>query len=159
MDRSIDMTVNDDHHKVVITKVFPIDRETLFSAFTESQKLKKWFCIEQGWDAEVKNTLRVGGKYSIKMQTQDGLSSVNYGVYKEIDSPRRLAFTWATNKSFDSMVILDFEPTGSGTRITLTHDMLPNEIYYYMHLWGWQRCFENLSRLVHTMTHERRAFA
>ena len=153
------MTVNDDHHKIVITKIYPTDRKTLFSAFTESQKMKEWFFIEKSWDVEVRNTLRVGDKYSIKMQTQDGLVSNNYGVYKEIDPPKRLVFTWAINKNIDSLVIVNFESQEDGAKITLTHDMLPNESYYYLHLWSWQNLFANLRQFVCAQNHEHAEMA
>lgn len=146
------MKANVADHTVVIRKTFPIDRKTLFAAFTESQKMQKWFFIERCWNTEVKNTLKVGEKYSIKMLTHDGLVSNNHGVYKEIDPPKRLVFTWAINESIDSLVKVDFELANGGTKITLTHDSLPNESYYCLHLWSWQHCLENLRRYSNTLT-------
>jgi len=149
------MTAKADHHKIVIKKVFPIDRKTLFSAFTESQKMKEWFFLEKGWNVEVRNNLKVGENYSIKMRSQDGLISNNTGVYKDIESPNRLAFTWAVSNNIDSLVIVDFESIKGDTKITLTHDRLPNESYYYLHLWAWQHWFENLRQFVYRLNCER----
>jgi uncharacterized protein YndB with AHSA1/START domain len=131
-------------YQVVLTKVFPVDRPILFSAFTQPQKMEKWFFLEKNWETEIRNTVETGGRYTIKMRNEDGMESNHSGIYKEIDPPKRLVFTWDTNKSIKTLVSIDFKELSDGTEITLTHEKLPNESFFYLHLWSWQRFFDNL---------------
>jgi uncharacterized protein YndB with AHSA1/START domain len=54
------------------------------------------------------------------------------GTYLEIDRPRRLVFTFHTDRHAQelSRVSIDIVPRGSGCELTLTHEMDPKWVDY-----------------------------
>jgi uncharacterized protein YndB with AHSA1/START domain len=112
--------------------------EEVFSYFTDPARYVRWM------GAEAKLNPVPGGEYRIRMG--DGFEAA--GTFAELDPPHRLVFTWgfaddeaakktknpeageATSGSAmpagSTRVTVTFEPEGHGTRLTLTHDRLPN---------------------------------
>jgi uncharacterized protein YndB with AHSA1/START domain len=67
------------------------------------------------------------------------------GVYRVIDRPRRLVFTWFSPHTGerDSLVTVDFLAQGSRTEVVVTHEQLP-EAKREAHNGGWTRALEKL---------------
>jgi uncharacterized protein YndB with AHSA1/START domain len=124
---------------------------TVFDAWTSPETLKRW-CSPGGYTNPVAEAdLRVGGKYRIDMVAPDGRVSRATGVYREVDRPRRLAFTWfwETNPERGEMLVaLDFVPTAGGTELVLTHSQLVSEESRTNHGKGWAGCLDKLEALL-----------
>jgi uncharacterized protein YndB with AHSA1/START domain len=79
--------------------------------------------------------LRVGGKWRLEIgmsRPHHGVSVVRHdGEILEIDPPRLLVYTWFANFHSDpqhrSIVRWELTPTGSGTRVKVTHSGLRSE--------------------------------
>ena len=67
------------------------------------------------------------------------------GVYRVIDRPRRLVFTWHSNGTDqkETLVTVDFLPAGAKTEVVVTHEMLP-ESARPAHSRGWTSGLEHL---------------
>ena len=138
----------------VVKKFFPADSHSLFSVFTQPEKMEKWLILDKNWETQIKNSLTIGGRFNIHMRTEYGLLSQNGGVYVEIDRPKRLVFTWAINGAVDSKVTINFREVDEGTEIIVTQDNLPNESFYYLQLWSWQRFLDNLEQHMNELIYE-----
>ena len=135
-------------HSVVLSKVISAPREELFEAFTNPDVMTKWFYPEEDMSVEVENTFNVGGEYTLKMHGKDGVTYTHFGEYKEIVSPEKLVFTWNSDFVQNTLVTIQFNESGAGTEIVLTHDLLPSQEQVECHTGGWNGCF---ARLENTM--------
>ena len=72
------------------------------------------------------------------------------GKYQEIVPNQRLQFTWEWEHYAmpDSVVTVDFEDLGKTTRLTLTHEGLPDQEDADDHNEGWTSMVEKFARLM-----------
>lgn len=133
--------------QVVVKKLIRARREKMLNAFSAPEIMREWFFPGIGWSAEVTNEFKVDGQYSIKMREPNGLVYAHTGVYKEIEYPERLVFTWNSKLVQDTLVTIIFREIGDHTEITLTHYLLPTDELREKHRQGWTGCFDNLDML------------
>ncbi len=133
---------------VVVSKVIHASREELFEAFTNSDIMSKWFYPDEDMSAEVTNTLHVGGGYVLKMHSKSGDTYTHVGEYKEIVPPQRLVFTWNSDFVQNTVVTVTFSETGSGTEVTVSHDLLPEGEMAENHRKGWGGCLARLQSTI-----------
>jgi uncharacterized protein YndB with AHSA1/START domain len=72
------------------------------------------------------------------------------GEYREIQRPARLSYTWSWDDmegddGRESLVEVDFRPSGDGTTVVLTHSGLADEGSKERHAHGWNACLDNLA--------------
>jgi uncharacterized protein YndB with AHSA1/START domain len=105
----------------------PIDR--VWRAVTTSTNLALWF------PSEVEFDLRPGGE--VRYGVAEG--ELTYGRVLEVDPPRRLVFTWDTDR-------LEFElrPDVDGTLFVLTH-VFDDRAGAASFATGWEQCLAGLS--------------
>jgi uncharacterized protein YndB with AHSA1/START domain len=120
----------------------------LFDAFLDPEKLSAWMRPGDTSRTDAKVDPRVGGAFEIVMHTPKG-SVPHTGAYQEITRPRRLVFTWNSPYagSHGSLVTVDFNPTGTGTEIVITHERLPSEEMVTAHTGGWTSILERIANL------------
>jgi uncharacterized protein YndB with AHSA1/START domain len=93
------MNERTDDAQFTITRVFDAPRELVWRAWTESADAAEWWHprgieIKAG---SVAVDVRPGGRYAYTMvNPADGAEYPTVGVYREVDPPRRLVFTWAS---------------------------------------------------------------
>ncbi|TFE25541.1 SRPBCC family protein [Cohnella luojiensis] len=105
--------------------------ETLFSFFTDPDKLVRWM------GRHVLLEPSIGGKYRIDVNGSD----IAMGEYKEIIPNEKIVMTWGWEKSKivppgSSTVEFRMTPKGNGTLLQLTHYDLP-ESEIASHQQGW----------------------
>jgi uncharacterized protein YndB with AHSA1/START domain len=90
--------------------------------------------------------LRVGGKYRIHMRAPDGAEHHAVGVYREIDPPNKLVFTWSWEGGDmnDTLVTVEFLDRGATTELVLTHELFPNDEARKQHAAGWNAALDKL---------------
>lgn len=141
--------------KVIVKKTFATNPETLFKAWTTPDMMVRWFDAGGGEGCErvptVRNLsleLKVGGRFSFDMGEGEGKNGDDnlrhQGEYREISRFSRLAFTWTSPAVDNSLVTLEFRPTGNKTELILTHELLPQR-WLAAHQGGWTQIFENLA--------------
>ena len=81
--------------KLTISRTFAAARARVFKAFTDPDVLKEWFGPEGFSVPSATVDFRVGGKYRITMRSPEETDHTVIGIYREIDEPNRLVFTWA----------------------------------------------------------------
>ncbi|HEY2377849.1 MAG TPA: SRPBCC domain-containing protein [Gemmatimonadaceae bacterium] len=128
-----------------IRRTIPAPRERVFEAWTQAKELDRWSAPSPMTPtAEV--DLRVGGRYRIVMRGPDGAEHRVGGVYRTIDRPSRLVYTWKWEDSPmpDSVVTVEFHERGKETEVVLRHEGLTDSESRGRHEHGWNACLDNL---------------
>jgi uncharacterized protein YndB with AHSA1/START domain len=138
---------------LVIERKFAATPERVFAAFTDAAVIKNWFGPESMEVPEADMDVRVGGSYRIRMQSISGDEDHTVaGVYREIDPPNRLSFTWAWQgdemPGVETLVTLDFAAAGTGTLMTLTQEGFENTTFRDHHNEGWSSSFNCLDAVL-----------
>src|SRR5579871_3024258 len=78
---------------LVITRVFDAPRELVFKAWTEHERLKRWWGPKNFTNPVCEVDSRPGGAMRIDMRAPDGRVYPMTGRYEEIVEPERIVFT------------------------------------------------------------------
>ena len=128
-----------------IRRLVPAARERVFDAWTQAKELDRW-SAPSPMKARAEVDLRVGGHYRIVMRDPDGGERAVGGVYRVIERPSKLVYTWKWEESPmpDSLVTVEFHDRGKETEVVLRHEGLTDEGSRARHEHGWNGCFDNL---------------
>jgi uncharacterized protein (TIGR03086 family) len=122
------------------TAELPVDLDEAFALITQPERLRRWQTVSARVD------LRVGGDY--RWTVIPGHRAA--GTFKEIEPGKRIVFGWGWEGSDllpdASTVTITLEPSGTGTRVTLTHEGL-TDAQAASHAEGWNHYFERLEKL------------
>ena len=127
-----------------ITRRLPGTPEQIFDAWTDPRQFRVWMAPGGMVVSHATADLKVGGAYELVMRGDSG-EIPHHGVYREIDRPRRLVFTWQSpfTGPEPSVVTIELKPTFGGTDLTLTHEKLPAD-QVEAHQRGWNSVGEKL---------------
>jgi uncharacterized protein YndB with AHSA1/START domain len=122
---------------VVVRRTIAASAEDLFDAFLDPEALAAWMRPGTIQSTVAHVEPRVGGRYEITMQGQSG-ALPHTGVYRVIERPRRLVFTWHSigTEHKETLVTVDFLRIGPKTEVVVTHERLP-ESARPSHANGW----------------------
>lgn len=120
----------------------------VFAAFTDGQKIARWFGPEGVTRVDAETDVRVGGCYRIAMHMGNEVHDVS-GVYREIVPGEKLVFTWTwkTTPERESLVTVLLKPDGDGTLLTLTYEQFFDDETRDRHQHGWSGALDKLARL------------
>ena len=132
-----------------IRRLIPAARERVFDAWTQAKELDRW-TAPSPMTARAEVDLRVGGRYRIVMRGPDGADRSVGGVYRVIDRPSKLVYTWKWEESTmgDSVVTVEFHDRGKETEVILRHEGLTDTDSRARHEHGWNGCLDNLVELM-----------
>lgn len=133
---------------VTVKRRIAAPAQRIFDAWLDPASLAEWMrpCASGTRHSDIKVDARVGGAFEIVMHVPSGPVR-HTGIYKTIDAPRRLVFTWNSIHAGqnDSLVTVEFHPDGKATEIVITHERLP-ENARSAHTGGWTEILESLAR-------------
>jgi uncharacterized protein YndB with AHSA1/START domain len=120
----------------------------IFSAWTDPEKLSRWFLPPQAEAVLAESDPRVGGRYRIVVRSRDGEEHDVSGTFREVVADEKLAFTWAWRSTPErqSLVTILLKPDGGGTLLTLTHEQFFDEAARDRHQAGWGTMLDSLQR-------------
>lgn len=133
---------------LVVRRTIRASPERLFSAWTEPRHLCSWWGPRPVTCSGAQVDLRVGGAYRIDNLLPDGTNLTIAGIFKTIERPRRLVYTWCTEPGSGdvSVVTVRFEPRGEQTEVIIVHEQIGSEAVRTNHELGWQGCLDGLQR-------------
>jgi uncharacterized protein YndB with AHSA1/START domain len=122
--------------------------ERVYAAWTDPEKLKRWFGPEEIETLRADADARVGGRFRIVMRGTDGEEHDVSGVYREVVPNEKIVFTWAwrSTPERESLVTVVIKPEGAGSLLTLVHDQFFDEAARDRHEHGWIGCLDKLER-------------
>ena len=135
-------------HAMRLTRVIAADPETVFAAWTGEEHLRKWSAPEEMDVTVAEVDLTVGGAFRIVMRNSEGEEFRAFGVYREIDAPHRIVYTWDwENPEFqmgDTLITVEFNPVEGGTEVVMRHELFPTAKFAEDHTRGWTSCLNRL---------------
>jgi uncharacterized protein YndB with AHSA1/START domain len=122
--------------------------ETVYAAWTDPKKLVHWFGPDQGPVTKAETDVRVGGRFHVVFQTEDGEEHDVSGIYRVVVPNQKLQFTWAwrTMPERESLVTVIVRPDGDGSLLTLIHEQFFDEPARDRHEWGWTGSLNKLEK-------------
>jgi uncharacterized protein YndB with AHSA1/START domain len=126
--------------------------EKVYAAWTNPQKIARWFGPSQVKDGSVQAEIdaRIGGRYRLSFDTEDGEHHEIGGVYRELVPNARLVFSWAWHSTpeRESQVTVSLRPDGDGTLLTLHHEQLFDQTARDGHERGWLDTLDKLEKYI-----------
>lgn len=110
--------------ELVFTRLFDAPREVVFKAWTEVERLKRWWGPKGFTNPVCEVDVRPGGAMRIHMRGPDGTIYPMTGVYHEIVEPERLVFAASALDAggkplFEQMTTVTFEEHAGKTKLTV----------------------------------------
>jgi uncharacterized protein YndB with AHSA1/START domain len=133
-----------------LERLIPVSPEILFALWIEPAQLVKWWAPD-GYRTSVHALeTKPGGRWRIILHAPDGTTPSMSGVYRVVEPPRRLAFSWAWDgegdaRGHESEVSVDFEPAPGGTRLVLVHRQFEGRQARDRHNNGWTAALNHLT--------------
>jgi uncharacterized protein YndB with AHSA1/START domain len=147
------MASESDDLTLELKRVLSAPAPAVFAAFSEPEELAQWWGPHGFTNSNVDFHPRVGGTYGIEMQPPEGESFLLTGVFRDVDPPARLAFTfvWEPPDSDDveTVAALSFRDVEGSTEVDFTQGPFKTEERRALHRDGWTESFD---RLEHHLT-------
>ncbi len=153
---------NQNRKELTITRIFDAPRELVWKAWTEPERVKRWWGPKDFTAPFSTLDFRVGGAYLNCMRSPDGKDYWSTGVYQEIVPMERIVYTdsFADEKGnvvpathyglsadhpLEMLVTVTFEEEKGKTKMTLRHAGLPPGTMSDMANAGWNQSFDKLA--------------
>ena len=133
--------------RLQITRVFDAPRHVVFAWWTQPEKLQQWSGCKEATKCEIKMDFRVGGTFHQKMQIAGAGEFSVTGTYDEIVEPENIDYHVDFGTAV-TRVTVEFFEQGEKTKLVVTHDGLPDEIYCQNIAQGTSESFDKLDALV-----------
>jgi len=134
-----------------LERLIPASPEAIFALWTDPSLLLKWWGHE-GYETSV-DTLQThpGGRWRVAMRGAQGNVAVVSGVYRVVEPPRRLVFTWAWEdaagqRGHETEVVVSFEKIPGGTKLVLVQREFESEAARDNHHSGWSAAIDRLAK-------------
>jgi uncharacterized protein YndB with AHSA1/START domain len=137
-----------DDTTLVIRRLFEAPPNRVFDAWLTREEWQAWIGPE-GVDCDVSAfEPRVGGRYRLEMLMSGGGRIVTTGIFKSIDRPRSLSFTWGAegDSTRQSLITLTFKELGNKTELILHQEGLGSASNRDAHGRGWNSALNKLDR-------------
>lgn len=136
-----------------VSRTIQAPRAEVFRAWTSPEELRRWHAPGDMAIPLAEVDLRVGGEFKIRMQAEDGPPHTVTGVYREIDPPRRLVYSWSwveneAHAGAETQVTVEFEERRDATEVILTHEGFPTDEARDSHNQGWVGILERMAGAV-----------
>jgi uncharacterized protein YndB with AHSA1/START domain len=135
-----------------MTWSLPAPGTAVWSAITDPEQLVGWWGPKGFTVPSIDFDPRVGGAYRIAMQPAEGELFYLSGVFREVDPPTRLAYTfrWEPPDPDDreTVATLSLEDRGGKTEVELVQGEFATEERRALHEGGWGDSFDKLAELL-----------
>lgn len=113
------------HATFTIERHYDAAPARVFNAFADPAAKRRWMVEGEGWEVEeYQADFRVGGREYSRFRFQGGPEITNETVYQDIVPDQRIIIAyWMTvggERISVSLATVEFEPSGTGTRLVFT---------------------------------------
>ena len=134
-----------------VLRTFNAPRQRVYDAWTKAEEVKKWASPGAMETVVSEADVRVGGKYRIHMRHPNGTEHRAFGVYRVVDPPEKVVYTWTWETMpdvVDTIVTVEFHARGNATEVVLRHEGLDTPALRKGHEDGWIGCFDKFQTVV-----------
>jgi uncharacterized protein YndB with AHSA1/START domain len=143
--------MSDSETTLRIERLIASPPDVLFALWIEPTHLLKWWAPD-GCEASVDVLdVKPGGRWRTTLRKPDGSQASSSGVYRVVEPPRRLSFTWAWEgengaRGHESEVMVTFEATPGGTRLVLVQQRFESKDVCDRHVVGWSAALDRMTK-------------
>ena len=147
---------------LILTRLFDAPRKLVWKAWTEPERVMRWWGPEGFTSPVCKIELRVGGVFLACMRSPEGQDFWSTGVYREIVEPERIVYTdcfadengnpvpashygMSGEWPAELLVTVTLEEYEGKTKLTLQHVGLPAGEMTELTGAGWSGSFDKLA--------------
>jgi len=155
-ERAVSPATEATERELVVTRIFDAPVELVWKAWTEPERVMRWWGPKGYTSPAAEIDLRVGGKYLWCMRSPEGQDLWSTGVYREIVPLERLVSTNSfadengnpvpashygitADLPLEMVAEVTFEDLGGKTKLTLRHEMREGADA------GWNESFDKLA--------------
>ena len=124
----------------------------VWQAWTDPAVVKMWFGSDpNGIVLDATLDVRVNGSFRVKFSNSDGTEYIAKGIYKNVETNRKLSFTWGweDRPSIIESISLEFKGETQGTVMSFTHhDIDKDTAHNYAE--GWRSTFKKLEKVLNS---------
>jgi uncharacterized protein YndB with AHSA1/START domain len=136
--------------ELVITRIFDAPRALVFKAWTEPERLMRWWGPRGFTMTLCELDLRPGGAYRFHMRSPEGVENRSRGVFREIVEPERLIMTQAWvdaegKPGHQTLLTVTLADHGGKTKLTVHHAIFESVTARDLHQGGWNSALDCLS--------------
>ena len=130
--------------KIIVAATINANRKKVWDYYTNAKHITKWNFADPSWHCpKAENDMKVGGKYSARMEAKDGSFGFDFeAIYSKIIDESEFTYEFGgriANVKFDGL--------GDQTTITVTFDP-ESENPIKMQKDGWQAILDNFKGYV-----------
>jgi uncharacterized protein YndB with AHSA1/START domain len=135
----------------VITRLLDAPRHVVFQAWTDPDRVARWWGPQGFITLHCKMDARPGGAFRVCMRSPEGTECWKQGVYREVVEPERLVFTFAWEDAdgkpgHETVVTVTFAERGTQTELTLHQGVFDTVTARDEHQRGWTSTLERFAQ-------------
>lgn len=106
--------------KITVETTVSANTKKVWNYFTKPEHITKWNTASDDWHSpKAENNLKVGGKFSIRMEAKDGSAGFDFeGIYDEVVDQKKISYIMGDGRK----AITNFENHGNKTKLSTTFD-------------------------------------
>ena len=134
--------------KITVETTVNAPVEKVWKSWNNPEHIIKWCTATPEWHTpRAENDLRVGGKFSSRMEAKDGSMGFDFGgTYDEVKTNERIEYTMGDGRQ----VKVSFNSSGNETKITETFDA-ESQNPIEMQRGGWQAILDNFKKYTESL--------
>ncbi len=131
---------------LTLTRTIRVGRERVFDALVDSHEWLIWHCPRAMRVTYAESDARPGGAWRLGMQTRDGNEFRVKGVYRVVERPSRLVFTWESETMTlpPTLVEVTLRAEGDTTHLEMRHTGFSSKTQVDSHQRGWNSTVNRL---------------
>lgn len=135
-----------------IERLIAAPPERVFQYWTDPKLFMSWWGPEGMTSTAHVLDVRPGGAWRTTMHSADGKGMTVGGVYRAVEPPHRLVFTWAWEdekgaRGFETEVTVTFAAAPGGTKLTILQREFETVQARDQHSRGWNSTLDKLGRV------------